>query len=397
VTLSQQSPSHSSSTSPADLLRADLWQSESEPTPLDPTSAGFNGGIAWFDVKSEGDTDQLFAYLAPRCQGLTVEMLEDLLEPDRRPQGEEWGDGHFRLASTFAVYPTATKNDRGDWACPVPSADLLYQPVELLSNGDWLITCWHGAETYSGWDMVGESGPATRCGEVRRGVVKRWLEKPAKTAADLGVLVMHELALTYAPAHRQLYAALEEWELSLYGDVSGGLTDYEAEPERLRDLWRARARLLDWLNPLNVAGLRQDLSKAWLPATDLDEVSQVDDRVDKALAALSRLGESLRSSFHSLQLKTAEAQRDRNEQRQQKLEFWAAIFLIPTFVVGFYGANTWVPGEQRQWGFCVMLAVILGLTTLGLRVISRDHGGLPGWPRRRRTSEDPQPDPKATQ
>ena len=41
---------------------------------------------------------------------------------------------------------------------------------------------------------------------------------------------MHELALTYAPAHRQLYAALEEWELSLYGDVRGDLTKLRPTP-----------------------------------------------------------------------------------------------------------------------------------------------------------------------
>ena len=360
---------------PADLLNATLWQQGQEPAPLDPDSQGFAGGIAWFDVKADGDPEALFSYLGPRCEGLTLEMLEDLLSPDPLPQDEQWDDGVIRLASTFAVYPIASKNGRhGDWSCAIPSPDLVYQPVELVSNGDWLLTCWHRTEVYCGYDRIGEPRDAREHQEICRGVAKRWLKKnEALVAADLGVLVMHELALTYAPAHRQLYAALEEWELTLYGDSKGDLTKLKADPKTLRNLWSARARLLDWLNPLNIPGLNEDLDKAWLPATDHDEVKLVDRRVDKALAALSHLGESLRSSFHSLQLLAAEGQRDRGEQRQRRIERMAAIFLIPTLIVGFYGANTWVPGQQKHWGFWVMVVVIVVLTFIGSSLVSRLH------------------------
>jgi hypothetical protein len=358
---------------PDDLHSAHLWIEGAEPRPLDPATDDFEG-IAWFDLRSAGDATELFTYLAPLCDGLTIDMLRDLLQPDERlPQGEVWGDGTVRLASTFAVYPTETKTGRGDWSCPVPSANLAYQPVELISNGDWLLSCWHPSEVYCGWQRVGEPGAPRAHDEICRGVAKRWRGKASMVAADLGVLVMHELALTYAPAHRQLHAALEEWELSLYGDISGDLTRLKADPEQLRDLWQARARLLDWLNPLNVAGLNQDLDKAWLPATDHAEVKLVDKRVDSALDALGSLGDNLRSSFHSVQLLAAEAQRDRNEHRQRRIERMAAIFLIPTLIVGFYGANTWVPGQQRHWGFTVMVILILALTWLGWHLVNALH------------------------
>jgi Mg2+ and Co2+ transporter CorA len=67
------------------------------------------------------------------------------------------------------------------------------------------------------------------------------------------------------------------------------------------------------------------------------------------IADLAKLGERLRSSFHSLQLLKAEAHRDRIEARQRRIEVLAAIFPIPTLIVGFYGANTWLPGERKHW------------------------------------------------
>ena len=104
------------------------------------------------------------------------------------------------------------------------------------------------------------------------------------------------------PRPSTLYAALEEWELTLYGDVRGDLARIKTDPGTLRNLWRARARLFDWLRPLNIAGLHEDLDKAWLPAKDHEEVKRVDTRVDKALSALCRLGGSFRASFQHLQL-----------------------------------------------------------------------------------------------
>jgi Mg2+ and Co2+ transporter CorA len=358
--------------SPNDLLTETVWRPAQGPATLDLETPGFDGGIAWFDVRSNGDAAELFEFLGPRCDGLTLSMVSDLLEPDRRPQGERYGDGELRLASTFAVYPTKTKNDlEGDWSCPLPSADLIYQPVELLSNGDWLLTCWHPREKYRGYDRVGDPQSPRRHPEIARGVEKRWCAKNASTAADLGVLVMHELALTYAPAHRQLYAALEDWELKLYGLTGEQDETGEIDADTPRALWSARARLLDWLGPLNIPGLNEDLDKAWLPATDHDEVKLVDKRVDKALDALKTLGVNLRSGFHSLQAQTAERQRERNEVRQQRIERLATLFLIPTLIVGLAGANTWIPGQQRHWGFEALLVFMFVATAMGWIWISK--------------------------
>jgi hypothetical protein len=74
----------------------------------------------------------------------------------------------------------------------------------------------------------------------------------------------------------------------------------------------------NWLAPLNKPGLRGDIAKAWLPGTDLQGVVDVDDRVDKALAALAKLSETLRQSFGLLHLEQAEDQRRHSERMQHR-------------------------------------------------------------------------------
>lgn len=112
----------------------------------------------------------------------------------------------------------------------------------------------------------------------------------------------------------------------------------------------------------------------------------VDARVDKALDALGQLGETLRGSFHRYQMQDAEIERGRKDDRQRNLEFAATMFLIPTFIVGFYGANVWVPGEHQHWGFLSMLVAIVVFTGTGLALLWRMHRGRSQSPDRSKPS-----------
>lgn len=347
-------------------LRATVWERGRAPREHDLAGGGPSDGLLWVDVRGDTDAENLLRLLESHCPGLELEMLTDLLAPDDLPEGKRWKDGSVRLASSFAVYPpfaSAAASTSGG-----SSAHSVYQPVELLASKDWLITRWHDACEYCGSRLVGRQSPQGHR-DLADAVAQRWAQGEGGGAGDLGVLVMHELALTYAPAHRALYAALERWELGLYGLESEKVKNHEEMERELSDLWGARARLRDWLNPLNVAGLREDLDKAWLPARHHDQVIAVDDRVDKALEELLTIGETLRASFQMLHIQKSEAQRDRNEAAQRRVETLAAIFLIPTLVVGFYGANTWVPGEQRHSGFWAMVAVMVAFTAVGVSVL----------------------------
>lgn len=350
------------------FVSATLWAPGEEPRECDLSTASLSDGVLWIDVESSASADDLLVRLQPLCPGLEREMLVDLLSPDDLPEGKRWHGGTVRLASSFAVYPPDALDAEG----PKPdhlSPHAVYQPVELVAGDGWLITRWHDACRYCGAERVGDPLAPLPHEEIVEAAAQRWVSGKVGNAGDLGVSVMHELALTYAPTHRRFYAALEQWELRLYGLEGDTDGDEDRREQELRNLWGARARLRKWLNPLNVPGLQKDLDKAWLPAQNHDAVIEVDDRVDKALYGLLGLGETLRSSFQMLHIQKSEAERERHESTQRRIETLAAIFLIPTLIVGFYGANTWVPGEQKHWGFWVMVAVMGIFTCVGVTAL----------------------------
>jgi uncharacterized membrane protein len=174
-----------------------------------------------------------------------------------------------------------------------------------------------------------------------------------------------QLSLSYATAQRSLFQWLEDWELSLYVD------DELDNQDELPELWGLMAVLRDWLGPLNRPGLHANIGKAWLPATDRAAVLDVDERVDHALKKLSELSDRLRQSFGMLHLEQAEQQREHRERMQRRFEIVAVVFLVPTLVVGFYGANTWVPGQGKHWGFWVMVGILVLLSLVALTVVVR--------------------------
>jgi uncharacterized membrane protein len=289
-------------------------------------------------------------------------MLEDLLTPDDEPEGVTYGQGAIRLASTFSV--EASRQDlKVERGTPQGIGLLRFQPVELLAGSDWLISCWHPRRTFRGPTKAGEEDPGS-AEELFRGVADRWIHGRCGGPGDLGLSVMHELALTYRPATRELLSWLEDWELSLY------LDDEIDNRDQLPELWSLMAVLRSWLAPLNRPGLRDDVGKSWLPSGDHDAVIAVDERIDKSLAELGRLSETLRQSFGLLHLEQAEEQRAHTEKMQRRVEIAAAAFLVPTLIVGFYGANTWVPGQGRHWGFWVMVMVMIILSALALLIVN---------------------------
>jgi hypothetical protein len=337
------------------IRRVSIWHPEHRPRQVELGDLGSAEGFPWIEVACGADqAAPVLETLTEHCPGLTAQMLDDLLTPDDEPEGSSYEDGGIRLASSFSVV-AQRPDEKLERGTPQGVGVLVFQPVELVAGGDWLITCWHPRRTFQGTTKILD-GPADSADALHQAVAKRWENGQRGAPGDLGVSVMNELALTYAPTHRTLYGWLEDWELSLYID------DEVDNHDQLPELWGLMAVLRNWLNPLNKPGLQADIGKAWLPVTNHAAVIEVDNRIDKALSSLARLSETLRQSFGLLHLEQTEEQRRHSERMQHRIEAAAAVFLVPTLIVGFYGANTWVPGQGRHWGFWVMVAVLVMLS-----------------------------------
>ncbi len=337
------------------IRRVSLWRPGERPGQVELADLQGAEGFPWIELACGADqTASALEALREYCPGLTSAMLEDLLTPDDEPEGDSYANGDIRLASSFGV-SAQRPDEKLERGTPQGVGVLTFQPVELVAGSDWLITCWHPRRTFQGAEKIEESPPED-ADSLHRAVAARWEHGHCGNPGDLGVAVMHELALTYAPTHRALHSWLKDWELSLY--MEDDLDNHDQLPE----LWGLMAVLRNWLNPLNQPGLRADIGKAWLPAANHGAVIAVDDRVDRALSSLARLSETLRQSFGLLHLEQTEEQRRHSERMQQRVEAAAAVFLVPTLIVGFYGANTWVPGQGKHWGFWVMVVVLVMLS-----------------------------------
>lgn len=343
---------------------ATAWVPGEPPRALEELTAAVPPGTVWWydlDPALASDPDEVVRVLGPVCEGLTAEMVEDLLEPDETPEGKSF-DGRIRLASSFAVEvrPPAGSASRGE---PQGAGELVFQPVELLASDHWLITCWHERRTFEGAKERRPRAVAAPPAVVEN-VARRWAGGCGRNAGDLGVLVMHELALGYVPAYRGVAGWLEDWEMAMYLQDNADRTTFAR-------IWGSMAVLRDWINPLNRSGLRTDIERAWLCATDHDAVIGVDDRVDRALKGLKEVADALRAALQLLHIEQNEKRREEAERVQRRIELAAAAFLIPTLIVGFYGANTWVPGQGSHRGFWGMVAVLVFFTVVGLVLVRR--------------------------
>jgi hypothetical protein len=358
---------------PGWLRRVSLWHSSERPGPCGFDEVGERLGFPWFELVGDaGQTEEILAGLQSHCPGLTAKMLADLLTPDDSPKGETYGDGSIRLASTFGV--KARQDEKSvERGTPRDTGVLVFQPVELIAGDGWLITCWHPTRVFEGPDRIAPDPPPESADEVFSGVVDRWYHGRRGGAGDLGIAIMHELALSYERAQLALMNWLEDWELRLYKKVENESKSEIDASDQLPELWGLMGVLRNWLTPVNRPGLRRDISKAWLPVTDKSAVVEVDELVKETLVDLAKLSETLRQAFGLLHVEQVEERRQREEKSARRLEILAAVFLVPTLVVGFYGANTWVPGQNKHWGFWVMVGALILLSCFTMAALRSQH------------------------
>src|SRR4051794_9703035 len=84
--------------------RCSVWRRGGSPYGADPPQASAADRVLWSSRYAGPEAaEAVFEQISGRCAGLTMEMLEDLLDPDPRPQGTDYDEGRIRLASTFSV------------------------------------------------------------------------------------------------------------------------------------------------------------------------------------------------------------------------------------------------------------------------------------------------------
>src|SRR4051812_23120353 len=330
--------------------------------------------VRWFHIDViHSEPDMIFEALEPVCPGLTLQMVVDLFTVDPRPYVHSYNDEpHLRMVSAFAV--TADESEEGASDADASKAGaLVVQLVEMLAGEGWMITCWHRSKRYHGAEEIAEGPPVGRT-EVVHGVERWWVQEGLATAGDLPTLVLHELVLTYPSSARVMLSWLEQWELDFHRrfdkterhtliDVRSLLAELE---ERLRAIERPEA----------------DAADSWFTGLSSDKwVQRVERLMDRALKDLEAIHSTLRASLDLLgvhataqQLRLAQNQAKQQEKLQGALALVTSVLLVPTFIAGFFGANTQVPGQGEWWGFLLMV-VLMVLGAVGTWALIRPRSG----------------------
>ena len=340
--------------------------------------------VRWVDVDVlQTDLETLQETLPRLCPGICTERIVDLFERDPVPKVEQDDDGEIRAVSAVSVKAQAPEHPENDEGRP-RAGSLVFQLVEIVSNEHWLITCWHRERIYGGIEQDTTADLVSAHAEIESAVAKRWHDlgaEHARTAGDLGVLLLSELADTYERARLELYAWLDSWELDFLRRSSNDEIHSADQIDRrtLIDLRAMASEFRCQVHPLDVP--RTKAQQAFFSnVCNTESPRRVDEVIEHTLRDLKELTGRVRSAFDLVQLQLTDIQGRKAEGLQRKLEVVASIFLAPTLIAGFFGANTWLPGgndPHAQISFEVMVATMLVgsfLAYFGIRHFMRkDH------------------------
>ena len=326
-------------------------------------------GVLWFNVDAlHAEADSVFELLEPVCEGLTEQMVVNLLQGDPRPRVQTLGDERpVRAVSAFSVSAEESESGGTD-ADSSKAGALVFQLVELLQGERWLITCWHRGKRYEGAEEVAETAPHGY-GPMLAAADRRWAQGGLSTPGDLGVLILRELVVTYPSATRVLRSWLDQWELDFHRRVD------RTERETLIAI---RSLLVEFED--RVVAFEQPHvppAQAWFTGlSDPVAAETVAALTTRTLADCSSLNEALRAELDLLgvhsaaqQLELAQHQTAQNERLQRQVAVITAVLLVPTFIAGFFGANTQLPGKEAWSGFILMLVLIAVGAVVAYRLI----------------------------
>ncbi|MEA2448972.1 MAG: hypothetical protein QOG63_904 [Thermoleophilaceae bacterium] len=294
------------------------------------------------------------------------EIVDDLLSADPRPKTVRFHDDAVRLVATIHV---AAEEFEGEGRVS-KAGRLVFRPVELAAGDGWLAICRHKGGVYDGATEVAQVEPLG-LEDLIAHVEQGWRRLSDANSSDLGMLMLDAMATTYRAAHRELYAWLETWELDFNDNL------HETEQETLKDIRGLLTLLRVRLTALSP--IHDEPTEAWFARAVHDGAAlSLDRKLERALRQLEETSESLRSSLQVLttagtaeQLRLAQEQRERAQHLDDRITSITALLLVPTLIVGIYGANTMLPGRDHWTGFIVMLLLIVVSAVVTLWLVRR--------------------------
>lgn len=331
--------------------------------------------------------------LSARCTGLTEEMIRDLLRADLHPKVETYGnekDG-VRSVSVAAVIarelPSSVDSDG-------VSEALVFQLVEILVGDGWLVTCWHPSRTFRG-SSEEQPGPHVLRETFNSHVRHRWLAtepKPPnrKTSGDLGLYLARSLADTYGASYRMMERWVEAWEINFFKSLNGQPDKASRLKEAAKEISNSLSMAAEFRRRISALEHARWLTsdKSWFPRLsdhgDSDNNEDARSEQSKALEAsidseqtkLEHLTTDIRADIDLLMLQSAGLQQALSERLQERLGWVTGLVLVPTLIVGIFGANTELPGRDHWLGFGLMFAfmVISGIAVwFSIRRLTNDN------------------------
>lgn len=348
-----------------EMMTALVWLPDEEPTPVDLMELfGETEGVVWLDVDvTRAEAATVSAALRVLLDdNISEAMVKDLLSADLGLTVDpDTGKTGIRSVVSFSV--SASESDvSGDDADASKAGQLEFQLVEFLASLRWIVSCWHECTEVTG-KADDLPRPPENHARVIEMVAKRWMlpGEGFRSGGDLGLMILHELAHTYTASRRVLYAWLDLWEKDFYDRLD------RTEMNTLIDLRAEIAEFRKSLEALHRSGMSANPELIWFAGvTNLAEARRVEDLIERTLADLRALSESLLTSLNLVATVTASRQSEKAERFQEIIAAIAAVLFVPTLVATIYGANTRLPGEDRWSGFGYMFLAMAATAAMAL-------------------------------
>jgi Mg2+ and Co2+ transporter CorA len=211
-------------------------------------------------------------------------------------------------------------------------------------------------------------------------VRRQWeaADSTLRTAGDLGLAIAGEMSHTYTESLRMIERWVQSTDVEFFDRLSGDDTNIDSAAAEIRSMLAITGEFPTSLTAFQHARLVTS-DRSWFP-----EVTQSDadgeggpaalaqtqtirggqDKLDSIFAAIRADMDLLMLQSMGRQQRAAEDQQRASIELQDKLAKVTALLLVPTLIAGIFGANTMLPGEQRWWGFGLMVVLMLASSVI---------------------------------